>query len=95
LGTVQPEQSIGVFEDVLKKLRDKLHYLYADQDRFWLDTKPNLRREMESRKQNLSEQNDVQPEIKIRLQRLFNKNSAFGGIHVLVVARNDVFWYKN
>ncbi|MFA9203480.1 MAG: ATP-binding protein [Flavobacteriales bacterium] len=88
LGTVQPEQSIGVFEDVLKKLRDKLHYLYADQDRFWLDTKPNLRREMESRKQGLSEQNDVQPEIKTRLQRLLNKNSAFGGFHIFTSSQD-------
>jgi len=46
LGTVQPGQSIGVFEDVLKRLRGRLHYLYSDQDRFWFDTKPNLRREM-------------------------------------------------
>lgn len=88
LGSVQPEQSIGVFEDVLKKLRDKLHYLYADQDRFWLDTKPNLRREMESRKQNLSEQNDVQPFIKMRLQGLFAKNSVFGGVHIFTPSQD-------
>jgi hypothetical protein len=55
LGTVQPGQSVGVFEDVLKHLRDRLHYLYAEQDRYWLDTKPNLRREMETRKQNINE----------------------------------------
>jgi hypothetical protein len=82
LGAVQPEQTIGVFEDVLKRLRDRLHYLYAEQDRFWLDTKPNLRREMESRKQNISERDDLIPLLKERVTRVFGRNHHFGGIHV-------------
>lgn len=82
LGTVQPGQTIGVFEDVLKRLRDRLHYLYAEQDRYWLDTKPNLRREMESRKQNISERDDLTPMLKERVNRSFGKNHHFGGIHV-------------
>ena len=82
LGTVQPGQTIGVFEDVLKRLRDRLHYLYAEQDRYWLDTKPNLRREMESRKQNISERDDLIPMLKERVNRSFGKNHHFGGIHV-------------
>ncbi len=81
LGTVQPGQTIGVFEDVLKRLRDRLHYLYSDQDRFWLDTKPNLRREMESRKQNVG--NDaLYSEAKQRVQRVFGSKHIFSGIHV-------------
>lgn len=88
LGTVQPEQSIGVFEDVLRKLRDKLHYLYADQDRFWLDTKPNLRREMESRKQALRELSDVQPLIKSQLQSLLSRNNLFEGIHIFMQSQD-------
>ncbi|WP_394168913.1 ATP-binding protein [Saccharospirillum alexandrii] len=82
LGTVQPGQTIGVFEDVLKRLRDRLHYLYAEQDRYWLDTKPNLRREMESRKQNISERDDLIPMLKERVSRSFGKSHHFGGIHV-------------
>lgn len=81
LGTVQPGQTIGVFEDVLKRLRDRLHYLYAEQDRYWLDTKPNLRREMESRKQNIS-RDELTPMLKERVTRSFGKNHHFGGIHV-------------
>ncbi|MEL0583429.1 MAG: hypothetical protein AAES65_00885 [Candidatus Thiodiazotropha sp. (ex. Lucinoma kazani)] len=64
LGTAQPGQTLGVFEDVLKRLRDRLHYLYSEQDRYWLDTKPNLRREMESRKQNINENDVLLPLIK-------------------------------
>ena len=82
LGAVQPGQTIGVFEDVLKHLRDRLHYLYAEQDRFWFDTKPNLRREMESRKRNISERDEVQPELKSRVRRVFGQKHSFAGIHV-------------
>src|SRR5690554_6842957 len=82
LGTVQPGQTIGVFEDVLKRLRDRLHYLYAEQDRYWLDTKPNLRREMESRKQNINERDELLPLLKERVNRIFGRNHQFGGIHV-------------
>lgn len=82
LGAVQPGQTLGVFEDVLKRLRDRLHYLYAEQDRFWLDTKPNLRREMESRKQNINERDELLPLLKERVSRVFGRGHQFGGIHV-------------
>lgn len=82
LGCVQPGQSIGVFEDVLKHLRDRLHYLYAEQDRYWLDTKPNLRREMEARKQNINERDELQPLLKTRVNKVFGKDHKFSGIHV-------------
>jgi predicted AAA+ superfamily ATPase len=82
LGVVQPGQTVGVFEDVLKRLRDRLHYLYSDQDRYWLDTKPNLRREMESRKQNVNERDELLPLLQERVRRVFGRNHQFGGIHV-------------
>ncbi len=81
LGAVQPGQTVGVFEDVLKRLRDRLHYLYSEQDRYWFDTRPNLRREMESRKQNI-EKGVLNDLIKQRVTRVFGKNHHFGGIHV-------------
>ncbi|MEW8252572.1 MAG: DUF499 domain-containing protein [Candidatus Thiodiazotropha sp.] len=82
LGSVQPGQTIGVFEDVLKRLRDRLHYLYSDKDRYWLDTKPNLRREMESRKQNINERDELLPLLKTRVTGVFGRNHQFGGVHV-------------
>lgn len=82
LGAVQPGQTIGVFEDVLKRLRDRLHYLYSDQDRFWFDTKPNLRREMESRKRNVSDRDELLPLLKQRVERVLGKTQAFSGVHV-------------
>jgi uncharacterized protein len=88
LGTLQPQQNIGVFEDALKRLRDKMHYLYAEQDRFWLDTKPNLRREMESRKQSLNDVNDVQPLIKAQLQGLLSRQNLFEGVHIFMSSQD-------
>ncbi|WP_029406945.1 ATP-binding protein [Thiomicrorhabdus sp. Milos-T2] len=82
LGCAQPEQTTGVFEDVLNRLRDKLHYLYAEHDRFYLDTRPNLRREMESRKQNINDLQELQPLLKERVSRVFGRNHSFAGIHV-------------
>ncbi len=82
LGAVQPGQAIGTFEDVLKRLRDKLHYLYAEGDRLWFDTRPNLRREMESRRANIHEQQQLLPELRERVGRLFAKNHCFSGIHL-------------
>lgn len=82
LGCVQPEQTIGVFEDVLKRLRDRLHYLYADQERFWLDTRTNLRREMESRKANINEREQLYPFLKERVSKVFGSKHSFSGIHV-------------
>lgn len=86
LGTVQPGQTIGLFEDVLKRLRDRLHYLYSDKDRYWLDTKPNLRREMESRKQNIDEREELLPLLKTRVTQVFGRNHQFGGIHVFTTS---------
>jgi predicted AAA+ superfamily ATPase len=81
LGAVQPGQVVGIFEDVLKRLRERLHYLYSDQDRLWLDTKPNLRREMESRKQNIDNL-ALNDELKRRVSSVFGRNSIFAGVHV-------------
>ena len=81
LGAAQPGQVVGVFEDALKRLRDRLHYLYSDQDRLWLDTKPNLRREMENRKQNIDKL-ALNDELKRRISSVFGRNSIFAGVHV-------------
>ena len=82
LGSVQPGQPLAVFEDVLKRLRDRLHYLYAEEDRFWFDTKPNLRREMESRKQKMTDQDDIQPLLVKQLWTIISKNNHFSGVHI-------------
>ncbi len=81
LGIVQPGQQVGLFKDALRRLGDRLHYLNHANNRFWLDTRPNLRREMEERKRRFQDKEDVFPTVRERLQRGF-ATGVFGGIHV-------------
>ena len=81
LGCAIPGQTLGIYEDVLKRLRDKLHNLFADMDRFWFDTRPNLRREMESRKQKV-EASVLNRTIKELMGQLCGRGHFFSGVHV-------------
>ena len=81
LGCAQPGQQTGVFKDALHRLTDHLHYLNSANNRFWFDTRPNLRREMEERKRRFQDKDDVVPAIRERLQKSF-ATGVFGGIHV-------------
>jgi hypothetical protein len=81
LGCVQPGQQPGVFKDALRRLTDRLHYLNSANNRFWFDTRPNLRREMEERKRRFQDKEDIVPAIRERLQKSF-ATGVFGGIHV-------------
>lgn len=81
LGVILPGQQIGLFKDALRRLGDRLHYLNHANNRFWLDTRPNLRREMEDRKRRFQDKEDVFPTVRERVQRGF-ASGVFGGIHV-------------
>lgn len=81
LGVAQPGQQVGVYKDALRRLVDRLHYLNSGNNRFWFDTRPNLRREMEDRKRRFQDKEDVFPAIRDRVQKIFT-NSVFGGIHI-------------
>src|SRR5437870_3493420 len=81
LGCAQPGQQTGVFKDALRRLSDHLHYLNSANNRFWFDTRPNLRREMEERKRRFQDKDDVVPAIRERLQQGF-ATGVFGGMHV-------------
>lgn len=81
LGCVQPGQQVGVFKDALSRLTDRLHYLNCANNRFWFDTRPNLRREMEDRKRRFQDKDDVFPVIRDQLRGGLPQGP-FGGIHV-------------
>lgn len=82
LGCAQPPQSPGRYTDAVRRLSDKLHYLYSGNDRYWYDTRPNLRREMEDRTQRFDRTVTYYPEIQKRLERLVSRSGLFGGVHV-------------
>lgn len=82
LGAAIPGQVIGVYEDALKRLRDQLQYLFGDNNRFWFDTRANLRKEMESRKLRLEGREHVLPCVREFVTSDLRGNSVFAGVHV-------------
>ena len=85
LGVAQPGQQVGIYKDALRRLGDRLHYLNSGNNRFWFDTRPNLRREMEERKRRFQDKEDVFPAIRDRVQRSF-ASGVFGGTHVFTAS---------
>lgn len=81
LGCAIPGQTLAIYEDVLRRLRDKLHYLFTDNDRYRFDTRPNLRREMESRKGRVEE---LQLNNSLRRSAVseIGQSPLFAGVHV-------------
>lgn len=88
LGVAQPREQVGIYKDALRRLGDRLHYLNSGNNRFWFDTRPNLRREMEERKRRFQDKEDVFPAIRDRVQKTF-ASGVFGGIHIFT-ASSDV-----
>ncbi len=88
LGVTQPGQQIGVYKDALRRMENRLHYLNSGNNRFWFDTRPNLRREMEERKRRFQDTQDVFPAVRERVQKAL-ASGVFGGTHVFT-ASGDV-----
>lgn len=82
LGVAQPGQSLGHYKDALKRLADRLNYINVENNRFWLDITPNLRREMEGRKQRFNHRDDVLPLLRTRVSQVFARSNVLAGVHV-------------
>lgn len=85
LGVAQPGQQVGIYKDALRRLSDRLHYLNSGNNRFWFDTRPNLRREMEERKRRFQDKEDVFPTIRDRVQKSV-ASGVFGGVHIFTTS---------
>ena len=81
LGSIQPGQQTSIFHDALRRLSDRLYYLNSADNRYWFDTRPNLRREMEERKKRFNEKDDVIPAIADGVKKAYPKG-IFDGIHI-------------
>jgi hypothetical protein len=88
LGVIQPAQSIGIYKDALLRLTNKLHYLNHGSNRYWFDTRPNLRKEMEERKRRFDKKEDVHPAIREQIRNSI-ASDLFKGVHVFTLS-NDV-----
>jgi len=82
LGAAQPGQVVAVYEDALKRLKDRLQYMFSDNNKHWFDTRPNLRREMESRKTRLEYKDHVLPCLRDFVGTELRGSSSFGGVHI-------------
>ena len=82
LGCLQPDQPLHVYRDALGRLESRLTYLNQGNGRWWLDVRPNLRREMEDRKRRFSNQ-DVQDAIRQAFSRLMGSHS-LDAVHIFV-----------
>lgn len=83
LGSAVPGTAPGIYRDALRKLTAELHHLNQANDRYWYDTRTNLRREMESRKQRFDAVHDVLPIIKDLVQKAVgNAYGLFSGTHI-------------
>lgn len=69
LGCLQPGQAPHVYKDALGRLETRLTFLSGANGRWWLDVRPNLRREMEDRKGRFDER-DVTEAIRAGLNRV-------------------------
>ncbi len=90
LATVQPGEQVAVFNDALSQLSDRLTYLYRQDRRYWYDTRPNLRRTVEDRAQQLAEDR-VEAEIEKRVSAAArDRPGEVAGVHVCPKTPGDV-----
>ncbi len=88
LGCLQPGQTSSLYSDALNRLADQLHYLNSSGDkaqeatRYWFDTRANLRREMEERKQRFEDKNEVRGRMAGVLKKLTSSATFFDGAHI-------------
>lgn len=90
LGVVQPDENIADFNDALGTLQNSLAYLYTNPsgDRSWYDTRPTLRKTVEDRAIQITE-NDIDSEIESRIHKL-RSEAPFAGIHICPSSSLDV-----
>ena len=90
LAVVQPGEQVSVFNDALSQLSDRLTYLYRKDRRYWYDTRPNLRRTVEERAQQFSD-DQVESEIERRVRDATRREQGdFKGVHTCPASSGDV-----
>lgn len=88
LGCLQPGQTSSLYSDALNRLSGQLHYMSSSGDkaqeatRFWFDTRANLRREMEERKQRFEDKNQVRGRMAEVVKKLSAGGTFFEGTHI-------------
>jgi len=88
LGCLQPGQTSSIYSDALNRLADQLHYMSSSGDksqdatRYWFDTRANLRREMEERKNRFEDKSEVRGRMAEVAKKLAANAAFFDGTHI-------------
>ena len=85
LSCLQPGQAPHIYRDALGRLEARMTFLNKANNRWWLDVRPNLRREMEDRKRRFGDA-DVLEAIRAALQGVMGSGSPFESTHVFTAA---------
>jgi len=87
LATVQPGQPVAIYNDALRRMTDKLTYLYNDTTRYWYDTRPTVNRLAKERAESIH-QDALDQEAKERLRKV--TGTGFSAYHVAPEESADV-----
>ena len=89
LGSTQPGESPGAFQDAIRHLSSDATYLYNQAAQYWYDTSPTLTRLASDRAESNYADDDADMEIRNRLQGVKNKGP-FGAVHIFPDGPGDV-----
>jgi len=89
LATVQPGEPVAVFGDALRRLTNRLMYLYNDGTRYWYDTRPTVNRMAQERAQHFREEDIVQA-VHDRVRAVRRASNEFAAAHVAPASSGDV-----
>ena len=81
LGCIVPGQELSFYADALRKLREKLHYLFNQDDNYWYDTKPTLKRTMESYKDRYTGQ-QIEEHLSVAIRQKWGNSSVVAAYHI-------------
>jgi len=89
LGSVQPGEPPGVFQDAIRHLSSSATFLYSQGAQYWYDTKPTLTRMATDRAASNFGPDDADIELRKRLHGTVGRGP-FGGVHVFPDGPGDV-----
>ncbi len=88
LGVAKPGENLTVFDDALDKLKTELTYLYSDNDRYWYDTRPTLKK-LENDRASQIKIDDLNNRIEKCLREL-KSQAPFSKLHICPKSPGEV-----
>ena len=81
LGCALPGQELSFYDDAVRKLRERQHYLFNSNDNYWYDTKPTLKRTMETYMEGISA-TQINECLATTLRQKWGNPSGIASVHV-------------